>query len=70
MHGLPKTHKPDVPLRPILSIIGSSQHQLAQYLSALLQPVLEIYSNYCIKDSFLFAEEIRQQKLKPDSLLL
>ena len=36
MYGLPKTCKPDVPHRPILSMIGSSQHQLTKYLSALL----------------------------------
>ena len=24
MHGLPKTHKQNIPLRPILSMIGSS----------------------------------------------
>ena len=70
MYELPKTHKPDVPLRLILSMIGSSQHQLAKYLSALLQPVPEIYSNNCIKDSFLFAEEIRRLKLKPDESFL
>ena len=51
-------------------MIGSSQHQLAKYLSTLLQPVLEIYSNNCIKDSFLFAEEIRRLKLKPDESFL
>ena len=51
-------------------MIGSSQHQLAKYLSALLQPVLEIYFKNCIKDSFLFAEEIRQLNLKPDESLL
>ena len=70
MYGLPKTYKPDVPLRPILSMIRSSQHQLAKYLSALLQPVPEIYSNNCIQDSLLFAEEIRQLKLKPDESFL
>ena len=68
MYGLPKTHKPDVPLRPILFMIGSSQHQLAKYCLDLLQPVLEIYSNICIKDSFLFAEEIRQLKLNQMNL--
>ena len=51
-------------------MIGSSQHQLAKYLSALLQPVLEIYSNNCIKDSFLFTKEIQQLKLKPDKSFL
>ena len=29
MYGLPKIHKQDVPLRPILSMTGSAQHQLA-----------------------------------------
>ena len=30
MYGLPKTHKKDVPLRPILFMIGSAQHHLAK----------------------------------------
>ena len=34
MYGLPKTHKKDVPLQPILSMTGSAQHQLAKYLSS------------------------------------
>ena len=29
MYGLPKIHKPNVRLRPILSMIGSAQHELA-----------------------------------------
>ena len=47
-------------------MIRSSQHHVAKYFSALLQSVLEIYFNSCIEDSFLFAEEIRQLKLKAD----
>ena len=70
MYGLTKTHKPDVPLRPILSMIGSFQHQLAKYLSALLQPMLKIYSKSCIKNCFLFADENRQLKLKTDKFFL
>ena len=34
MYGLPKAHKKDVPLRPILSMTGSAQHQLAKCLSS------------------------------------
>ena len=48
MYGLPKTHKKDVPLRPILSVTGSAQHQLAKYLSSLLESVLTLYSSNCI----------------------
>ena len=59
MYGLPKTHKTDIPLRPILSMVGSSQHELAKFLSVTLQPVLGLYSSFCIQDSFSFAELIR-----------
>ena len=50
-----KTHKQGVPLRPILSMVGSSQHQVAKWLDQILQPVLMHYSMYYIKDSFEFA---------------
>ena len=30
-YGLPKTHKEDTSLRPILSMIGPSQHELAKW---------------------------------------
>ena len=30
MYGLPKTHKEGTPLRPILSMVGSSHHELAK----------------------------------------
>ena len=39
MYGLPKTHKEGTPLRPILSMIKSAQHNLAKELSLLLGPV-------------------------------
>ena len=58
MYGLPKTHKEDIQLRPILSMIGSSQHELAKWLSEVLAPVLKLYSSNCIKDSFTFASFI------------
>ena len=40
LYGLPKTHKEDLPLRPILSMIGSAQHSLAKWLTSMLDPVL------------------------------
>ena len=39
MYGLPQTHKGGTPLRPILSMIKSAQHNLAKELSLLLGPV-------------------------------
>ena len=70
MAGLPKTHKNDIPLSPILSVVGSSQHELAKFLAVTLQPVLELYSSFCIQDSFSFAELIRQFDPKSDKSFL
>ena len=65
MHGLPKVNKSSVPLRPILFMIGSSQHEPAKWLFLFLQPVLERYSSRCIKDSFTIAETIQKLAIKP-----
>ena len=54
MYGLPKLHKQDVPLRPILSMINAPQHAMAKWLTEVLQPVLAKYSERTVKDSFEF----------------
>ena len=69
MYGLPKIHKKHVPLRPILSMTGSSQHQLAQWLTSVIDPVLSLYSTFCISDSFSFANEVKTFKF-PSSVFL
>ena len=53
MYVLPKIHKQDVTLRPILSMTGSALHQLAQWLRSVIDPVLSLYSTYFISDSLL-----------------
>ena len=59
LYGLPKVHKPHpVPLRPILSMAGSAQHEIARWLNEILKPVLEKYSKRVVKDSFTFCEVI------------
>jgi len=44
---------------------GSAQHELAKYLTGLLQPVLDIYSSNCIKDSSPLLNEIQQLDTDP-----
>ncbi len=38
-YGLPKIHKPNVPLRPIVASQGSPTYVLAKYLAEILKPV-------------------------------
>ena len=70
MYGLPKIHKKDVPLCPILSMTGSAQHQLAKWLTSLLKPVLQNLSSNCVSDSFTFVKEVRKFTFSPSSVFL
>ena len=69
LYELSKTHKDDSPLRPILSMIGSSQHSLAKWLTSILDPVLLLYSSNCIQCSFTFAQIIKQCDSPPFAFL-
>ena len=70
MYGLPKIHKKDVPLRPILSMTGLAQHQLAKWLTSLLQPVLQNLSSNCVSDSFTFEKKVRKFTFSPSTVFL
>ena len=55
MYGLPKIHKSEpIPLRPILSLAGSAQHELARWLAEQLQPVLDYFSSHCVQNFLPF----------------
>ena len=70
MYGLPKTHKEGTPLRPILSMVGSSHHELAKWLASILQPVLEQFSTNCMKESFTFAQAMQDLRLEGKDVYL
>ena len=58
MYALTKTHKKDVPLRPILSMTGSAQHQLAKCITCKMDnPTsllsLALYSNFFLRTAYL-----------------
>ena len=57
LYGLPKIHKANCPIRPIISAVGTFNHKVAQYLVGILKPLA---SNACtISDTFSFIQELR-----------
>ena len=40
LYGLPKVHKPEVPLRPIVSFLHSPTYQLSKHLATILSPLV------------------------------
>ena len=49
---------------------GSAQHQLAKWLTSLLQLVLQNLSSNCVSDSFTFVKEVRKFTFSPSSVFL
>ena len=63
LYGLPKTHKNDIPLRPVLSMANSPYHKLARWLVHLLTPVKHRHSKFAIKDTFGLVNSIKPMNI-------
>jgi len=68
-YGIPKIHKPNVPLRPIVSQINGPTYQLNKYLHELLL-VAEAVIPYLFKDTTAFLNTIQKHKHVPYPTLL
>ena len=68
IYGLVKLHKPDSPLRPIVSCTKSSYYKMSKYLASILSKVVG-KTKHAVKDSFQFKEFISQQKV-PEGYVL
>ena len=57
LYGLPKSHKPDVPLCPIVSFVSSSTCALSKFLASLLSPIVGLSDSH-VSNSQQFAQFI------------
>jgi len=63
-YGLPKIHKPDpIPVRPIVSSIGSVTYNLAKYAAKILSPLVG-QSPHHIRNTQHFVDQIKDAKLQ------
>lgn len=69
LYGLPKIHKTDVPLRPIVSSVGAPTQALAKFLAKHMQPFTETASSH-IKNSFHLLKILKDTTLNPGDLLV
>ncbi|XP_076397942.1 uncharacterized protein LOC143266273 [Megachile rotundata] len=69
LYGLPKIHKPNVPLRPIISTIGSPTYKLSKYLTSVLKP-LTGNTPSSITNSSHFISKIKDIRTLPHDLLV
>ena len=57
-YGLPKVHKEGIPLRPIVSSIGSVSYETAKELSRILKPLVG-KTSYHVKNTKEFIQSIK-----------
>ena len=69
LYGLPKIHKPNVPLRPIVSAIKSPTFNLSRFLAKTLQPLTGKTESH-IANSTDFIHKIQEIRLQPTDLLV
>ena len=66
-YGLPKIHKPDTPLRPIVSSCGSVTYGVAKELAKMLKPLVG-KSPHHINGTQDFVEQIEHITLGPGEM--
>ena len=62
-YGLPKAHKANTPLRPIVSSIGSVSYGVAKELARIIKPLVGSTEHH-VNNSKEFIEEIKKIKLE------
>ena len=68
-HGLPKVHKPNISLQPIVSGFDSPTSQLSNYVTHFIQTLVETLPSY-IRDSKHFLQLLESLSLLPENTIL
>ena len=68
-YGLPKIHKAEVPLRPIVSSRGSVAYNIAKELARILKP-LAGRTTYSVHNTKDFVDQIKNIKLQSDECII
>ena len=68
LYGLPKIHKNNVPLRPILSCINNYSYKVAKFFIPLLNPLS--VGSYMMRDSFSFVQELLNLNFNSSSVVM
>ena len=62
LYGLPKLHKPNIPMRPIVSFCGSPTYELSKYLTTVLKPLTN-ESRHKLQSTKNFIDAIKMKSL-------
>nr|CAH8834105.1 unnamed protein product [Trichobilharzia regenti] len=67
-YGLPKIHKPEVPLRPVVDFTNSPTYKLSKYIYRILSPY-EMKVEHGVKNSYEFKRKINLTNIEEDEIM-
>ena len=68
IYGTAKVHKPNTPLRPVISMLNTAQYGLAKYLDSLIKPCIP--GHYMLSSSTDFIKRMSNVKLPTNYALV
>ena len=68
-YGLPKIHKPGIPLRPIVSSIGAETYNTAKELAKILKPLVGMSAHH-VHNTRDFVEQTKDVRLKQGECII
>ena len=68
-YGLPKIHKKDTPLRPIVSSTGTVSYNTAKELARKLKPLVGMSSHH-LQNTKDFIQQLKEVKLQQDETII
>ena len=66
IYGLPKIHKQNIPLRPIVSMIRTPMYNLSKYLCPFIKSI--VAEEYIVKNSSDFTEHLKMLNINSDEI--
>ena len=69
LYALPKIHKPEIPLRPIVSFTSSPTYSLSKHLVSILSPLVGNTEHH-VHNSLEFAQFINKQTIEKNEVLV
>ena len=67
-YGLPKIHKVNVPLRPIVSFVNFPTYSISKFLSKIIKPLMT--NRFSVKNSIDFIDRIKDVVIEEDDILV
>ena len=69
IYGLPKIHKPEIPLRPIVLCVNTFAYDLSAHLADILSP-LTGKSDYTVTNSTHFVSTISHERIQENEVMV